>query len=804
MKPGGSDTDSKALASNSGGNVPPDPSIRNDARNSSILVLLSAIAVSCALLGWIAADEFIDREEAQHVLRAIATFDGLFTESDPLTSKFLRLIEIRDGGHKQWYGWPYYLVVSVFWRAIGFHEDVAVGLNVLFLIASALLVRLIALRLGASPSGANAAALFLLFTPGVVVYAHLFVPSVFLLLLVAATAYAILRTEAWSRPWISAAAGAIAGLATVSKATLFFFWIPFAIWAIFNRSDRLFSRNRFLSVFAAVIAFSFAPLTFWRGREVLAVWRDRLEAIWSAGGWTESLRAAAIRWGELLLPVHIALVVVAIIALLVVRRFQTVILCAVVTLLPVIGVIASSGQPGTVRDYIPAILGPALLVGIAAGQGRRRALLASFSIVIFGALFLPINLFGRLIPADPSSKGIKLFSAAVEGVPWGIRLTPYPDLVGATIAAIDRLPMQSVSERCGCLSVLPYPAAGSNDRPLVGLDSLLLGPENLQVWLRFRGRDQAWQFGTVPYPLHCPAYQVAKHCMAALVIDQTTLGAHYPTAENLARLRRPEMQGWGVPAHEVQLAFIPRLEIRAQAQGEPICPASPAREAAVSKLLESCSDGDYYADFIRYQILGSTSQEVGSIRSAALERSRELDAGVDPMAVVFGERYLSEWTVAALPPSNGLRDTPPGAAGNIVRERGQPLPDSAFRVQWDLSSVPGRMKAGQTVRVPVKVRNLGTVKWPDPSSLSAQPVGALAVRLSSRWKTDRGGLTDWSARADLRQPLTPGKQTTLMINVAAPKKPGRYTLQFDLVQELVAWFSDRGAEEAMVFVEVTR
>jgi hypothetical protein len=41
-----------------------------------------------------------------------------------------------------------------------------------------------------------------------------------------------------------------------------------------------------------------------------------------------------------------------------------------------------------------------------------------------------------------------------------------------------------------------------------------------------------------------------------------------------------------------------------------------------------------------------------------------------------------------------------------------------------------------------------------------------------------------------------------MIFVVAPAAPGDYALQFDLVQENVAWFEDRGAHRFLVPVRV--
>jgi hypothetical protein len=57
-------------------------------------------------------------------------------------------------------------------------------------------------------------------------------------------------------------------------------------------------------------------------------------------------------------------------------------------------------------------------------------------------------------------------------------------------------------------------------------------------------------------------------------------------------------------------------------------------------------------------------------------------------------------------------------------------------------------------------------------------------------------------RADLPHQLRPGEQVPLRLRVKAPDRPGRWRLQFDVVQEFVAWWSDLGSPMAELAVEV--
>ncbi len=51
--------------------------------------------------------------------------------------------------------------------------------------------------------------------------------------------------------------------------------------------------------------------------------------------------------------------------------------------------------------------------------------------------------------------------------------------------------------------------------------------------------------------------------------------------------------------------------------------------------------------------------------------------------------------------------------------------------------------------------------------------------------------------------LAPGKSVTMRIVVPAPKKKGRYTVRFDLVEERVTWFANRGSPMAEMSLVVT-
>lgn len=131
------------------------------------------------------------------------------------------------------------------------------------------------------------------------------------------------------------------------------------------------------------------------------------------------------------------------------------------------------------------------------------------------------------------------------------------------------------------------------------------------------------------------------------------------------------------------------------------------------------------------------------------------------------------------------------------------LPDSAFAVRWGKVDLPSSLPAGKVVPVSVSFTNQGETAWPDADTVDASRPGAYAVRLSYRWLGAEGPpVADYKDRIDLSQPLSPGETATLVVEVEVPVKSGSYRLQFDLVQELIAWFEAKGAPTLIIPVKV--
>lgn len=157
--------------------------------------------------------------------------------------------------------------------------------------------------------------------------------------------------------------------------------------------------------------------------------------------------------------------------------------------------------------------------------------------------------------------------------------------------------------------------------------------------------------------------------------------------------------------------------------------------------------------------------------------------------------------LAVLAVTGCCSDDKPAATGGLPAE-GKAMPASGFRVEWGVPGAPCTMKAGSTVAVGIVVKNVSDQTWRDYASTEK---GKHAVRLGYRWwdSADKKVVVDYTRfRGELRTPLAPDKTATMAVAVVAPPTPGEYVLQLDLVEELVAWFEDRGAPKVRVPVTV--
>lgn len=129
------------------------------------------------------------------------------------------------------------------------------------------------------------------------------------------------------------------------------------------------------------------------------------------------------------------------------------------------------------------------------------------------------------------------------------------------------------------------------------------------------------------------------------------------------------------------------------------------------------------------------------------------------------------------------------------------LQNSVFRLRlateqdsdwYQLSlQVPEKLSlaAGQTTNVPVVLTNRGSLLW---SSQAEKP-----FRLGGQWYAEEGSKQPGELRWDLARDVEPGQTLTMTVPLVAPSRAGSYFLEWDVVQEGVAWFGSKTGSQTV-------
>ncbi|HEX8115957.1 MAG TPA: hypothetical protein VF521_01670, partial [Pyrinomonadaceae bacterium] len=129
----------------------------------------------------------------------------------------------------------------------------------------------------------------------------------------------------------------------------------------------------------------------------------------------------------------------------------------------------------------------------------------------------------------------------------------------------------------------------------------------------------------------------------------------------------------------------------------------------------------------------------------------------------------------------------------------RPLSDADFRAELRGVEVPERVASKSRVNVRVSVRNAGGAVW------LARERGLSPHQLSAanHWLDASGNVVvNDDGRGALPQDLRPGDETEITFAVNAPRRPGDYILEIDMLQEGVSWFALKGSKTLRVPVKV--
>ncbi|WP_164897290.1 hypothetical protein [Pseudomonas alkylphenolica] len=106
-----------------------------------------------------------------------------------------------------------------------------------------------------------------------------------------------------------------------------------------------------------------------------------------------------------------------------------------------------------------------------------------------------------------------------------------------------------------------------------------------------------------------------------------------------------------------------------------------------------------------------------------------------------------------------------------------------FHAEYKTDRLDLQVKAGSKFVVPVTVENTSQVVWSS---------GKDRVHVAYNWLyVDEQMLLRDGVRTSFSQDVAPGKEVLVNATVVAPKEQGIYLLRMNMVQEGVAWFSDK-------------
>jgi hypothetical protein len=135
------------------------------------------------------------------------------------------------------------------------------------------------------------------------------------------------------------------------------------------------------------------------------------------------------------------------------------------------------------------------------------------------------------------------------------------------------------------------------------------------------------------------------------------------------------------------------------------------------------------------------------------------------------------------------------------------LPDNGFKAVLTIDNAPAKLRTGEKATIQVKVKNASGVVWyARGAEVNNSSDNKFYLAAGDRWlnAADEKLVTDMDGRYGLNKNLRPGEETEVPLTVTAPKEPGSYVLEVDLVQEQVAWFHDKGSPTAKAKVTVVR
>lgn len=137
---------------------------------------------------------------------------------------------------------------------------------------------------------------------------------------------------------------------------------------------------------------------------------------------------------------------------------------------------------------------------------------------------------------------------------------------------------------------------------------------------------------------------------------------------------------------------------------------------------------------------------------------------------------------------------------NVVDDLEDSVSSSSVHAEYLDYNIPSTVPAGSNFRVSVNALNDGAVLW--RAKVSPVEITKGQVRLGSKWLQDETEGRTFE-RGLLPHDVSPGQNVTVEMKIDAPKLPGEYVLELDLVNEWTTWFEQQGVKIIKQKITVT-
>lgn len=134
------------------------------------------------------------------------------------------------------------------------------------------------------------------------------------------------------------------------------------------------------------------------------------------------------------------------------------------------------------------------------------------------------------------------------------------------------------------------------------------------------------------------------------------------------------------------------------------------------------------------------------------------------------------------------------------------LADSGFKAEITIAEPPTKLRTGQKEIITIKVKNISDVIWfQRGGEINNRPDNTFYIAAGNKWLDKDGKLTsEEEGHSGIPKDLKPGEATDMRLQITAPKTPGEYIMDLDMVQEGVAWFREKGSTTTKLNVTVVK